>query len=314
MNVQWSDWQLFLTVSEARSFSKAARILKLGQPTVSRRIAQLEEQIGQALFVRGREGAQLTAIGHALLPATARMAEWAAEVDRLVAGHEQTPSGAVRLTAPPGVAFDFLAPAAAEIRRQLPKIRLEVLSSVDYLDLGRGDADLALRNRAPAQRELECLYHEKVVVSAFSTVDYAARLPRPCRLADIDWITWAKPYEHLPPRPQLEARIDNFQPAFASDSFITQLRALELGMGAMWLGRPHAYARSGPGPDQRHRPLVELDIEDYTVPMVNDIYLICAKSAKNVPKIRAVAALLMSTIDEVVTRAEHHYDRRDVST
>src|SRR5689334_4201790 len=113
MNIPWEDLQLFLAVAEARSMSAAARTLRLGQPTLSRRMALLEEAVGSALFVRRPDGVAPTPLAERLLPAARRMAEWASEAGRAVAGGERAPEGRVRIAAPPGIAFDFLAPLAA---------------------------------------------------------------------------------------------------------------------------------------------------------------------------------------------------------
>ena len=60
MNLRWDDLKLFLAVHEQGSLSGAARVLKLGQPTLSRRIAELEEAVGEALFERRSQGVLLT--------------------------------------------------------------------------------------------------------------------------------------------------------------------------------------------------------------------------------------------------------------
>lgn len=81
MNLRWDDLKLFLAVHEQGSLSGAARILKLGQPTLSRRIAELEEAVGEPLFDRQNHGATLTVAGQKLLPAAQSMAEWANEAE-----------------------------------------------------------------------------------------------------------------------------------------------------------------------------------------------------------------------------------------
>src|SRR4051812_36069293 len=139
MDIPWEDLRLFLAVAEAHSMSGAARALRLGQPTLSRRIAELEAALDQPLFVRGTGGVTLTAAGERLVPAAQRMAEWAGEAARAAAGGESAPEGKVRLAAPPGVAFAFIAPLAASLRARAPGIALEVLAGVEYLNLARGE-------------------------------------------------------------------------------------------------------------------------------------------------------------------------------
>ena len=290
MHIPWADVELVLAVAEAGSLSAAARALRVTQPTVSRRLAELEATLGDALFVRGVEGVTPTALGERLLAPARRMAEQAAEVERAASGMEAGPKGVVRVTAPPGVAFTMLAPVAARALEALPEVRLEVVSTVNYVDLVRREADLAIRldprDRPSAQRDLVVLATHTHRVAAFAARDLAARLGPKCPLADVPWIGWAPPLDHLPPNPQLAARIPGFRPVFASDDFIVQLRAAEAGVGAIVLGAmPPAFAS---------RELVELSIS--LGPITSSMQLVAARSALAVARVRAVADLLAREI------------------
>ena len=154
MNIEWDDIRLFLAIAEAGSLSAAARELGVGQATVSRRLAEMEEGLGQQLFARSVEGTSLTPTAEAMLEPARRMAETAGEIARVAEHGDSAPQGVVRLTAPPGVAFDFVAPFAASLRTRLPEVRLEVRSAIQYLDLSRREADLALRMRPASERDL----------------------------------------------------------------------------------------------------------------------------------------------------------------
>jgi DNA-binding transcriptional LysR family regulator len=194
VDVEWSDVRLFLAIAELGSLSEAARRLQVGQPTVSRRLAELEERVGYQLFHRGVSGAALTSRGERWLEPARRMAEWAGELDRAAEGAGASPRGVVRITAPPGVAFDFVAPFAAWLRTRLPDVQLQVLSRVEYLDLGRREADLALRTRAPSQRDLTTVASIEHQNDAFVANSYRKRLGRFSSPAEIDWIGWAPPF------------------------------------------------------------------------------------------------------------------------
>src|SRR3954454_7195834 len=61
--VDWDDFRVFLEVVRTGSFNRAAAKLKMTQPTVSRRLARLEEAIGVRLFNRDRRGPRLTVEG-----------------------------------------------------------------------------------------------------------------------------------------------------------------------------------------------------------------------------------------------------------
>ncbi len=118
---------------------------------------------------------------------------------------------------------------------------------------------------------------------------YAAKLPKRPRLQDLDWIAWAPPFELVTPNPELAAIIPDFRPAFTSDNYLVQWRACEAGLGAMFAGRV------------RHRfslpsSIVPLDI-DLGPHQTSAIHLVCAKSALAVPRVRAVADLIVAELE-----------------
>jgi len=280
--MDWNEMQLFLAVAESGSLTAAAKKLKVTQPTASRRLLDLEASVGEQLFVRGTSGAHLTSFGERMLEPARRMAEWAGETERVAARAQVAPSGVVRITAAPGVAFDFVAPFAAYAKKKLPDVTLEVISTVQYLDLGRREADLALRFQAPTQRDVVSVAKIDFDVALYASEKYAQKLPKKPALADIDWIAWAPPLDHLSPNPELAKLIPNFRPSFASDDFVVQQRAAEEGLGAIFLGKiTHRFSKS---------KLVEIALPMKVPKSV--LHLACARSALDVPRVRAVADLL----------------------
>lgn len=289
-DLSWDDLRLFLAIAETGSFSAAAKRLQLGQPTVSRRLADLEYALGYKLFTRSANGASPTAAAVRLVEPARKMAEWAGEAQRTAAAADRTPQGIVRVAAPPGVAFDFVAPFAAHVREQHPKVQVEALSKIEYLDLARGEADLALRMRpAPAGSDLTTLATLEVQLAVYVARRVAAKLPKKqLGLADLDWVAWAPPFDDVPPNPQLRALIPDFKPSFTTDNFLVMLQAAEAGLGAMILGRPH------------HRFVRPTELVPLDIPLgaqgVSHLHLVCAKSALDVPRVRAVAELLIEEL------------------
>jgi DNA-binding transcriptional LysR family regulator len=287
--------QLFLAVAECGSLSAASKQLGVTQPTVSRRLAELEAAVGEPLFVRAVNGAKATSFGERLLEPARRMAEWAAEANRTAEHAETTPRGSVRITAPPGVAFDFLAPLAGWMRSQLPEVQLEVVSTIEYLDLSRRAADLALRFAAPVQRDVVTLKKLDIEVAAFAAESYASSLPRGFGVADVAWIGWAPPLDHLSPMPELARLVPGFKPVFASDDFLVQQRAAEAGVGAIFLGRVEHRFSSVWG-----RHLVELDLD--VGPLRRSLYLAAARGALEIPRVKAVADLLVAELGVAIPK------------
>ncbi|MFA5825342.1 MAG: LysR family transcriptional regulator [Gallionellaceae bacterium] len=283
MNLRWDDLKLFLAVHEQGSLSGAARALKLGQPTLSRRIAELEEAVGEALFDRQSQGASLTAAGQKLLPAAQSMAEWANEAELSVKKQTYLPEGKVRIAAPPGIAYEVLAPLAAKIRRQHPQIQIEVLSGVEMLNLGRGEADLSLRTPRPTDADLVCVDEIYSAMRVYVSSAYAATLPAHPGIADLDWICWAAPYGDQQTNQELRAVIPDFKPVFTSDDFNVQTAACKAGVGAMILPQVlHDYAGL-----HEWDALQELDI-DLGANAVGSLFLVCHKRHRHLPKVQLV--------------------------
>ncbi len=292
MNSSWDDLHLFLTVAETGSLSRAARRLRIGQPTVSRRLAQLEEQLGYTLCERGTDGIHLTPLGEQLLEPLKHMAECAARCDLQVQHDEQKPRGVVRITAPPGIAHDFLAPFAAELRLENPSIQLQVLARIQYVDLARREADLAIRMRPTAQKELTSLFEMVAPVGAFASAEYLQRLPKDWQLSDLAFVGWAPPFEDLAPNPQLAATVKDFVPAFGSDDYLVQCRAAELGLGVIFLPLvKHRFAFD--------RGLTRLTKVDPGPDVSGHVQLLASKSALSIAKVRLVADQLVQELRQI---------------
>jgi DNA-binding transcriptional LysR family regulator len=293
MHTPWSDLEIFQSVAERGSFSRAARVLGLTQPTVSRRIAALEERLGRPLFRRDADGAHLTADGKLLLPAAEQMARWAREVDLEARNFGSDPEGVVRIATPPGLAHGLLVPFARDLRGSTPGIRIELLAGIEHIDLSRGDAEIALRSRPPTQPDLMPAFEFRCGTGFFASREYARALARRSgkpRPSDVDWITWSAPYEHLSPRPELEALIPDFRPVFASNDFVVQERAVALGLGAMVLSRTT-------DADSPHPAFVEIDLGIPLPPV--QLFVVCAKSMRNVPRVSTVLDALASRLARV---------------
>ena len=92
---------VFAKVVEANSFSEAARRLNMPISTVSRRIAELEDQLGVRLLERSTRSLRLTELGAEVLEHAVRSAELSEAVESIVSSRLSNVSGTLRLSAPP---------------------------------------------------------------------------------------------------------------------------------------------------------------------------------------------------------------------
>ncbi|MBX3533524.1 MAG: LysR family transcriptional regulator [Xanthobacteraceae bacterium] len=144
---EWSDLRYFLAVAEYGSTLAAGRALKKSQSTVQRRIVELERKLGRELVKRHATGYQLTEFGQQLLP-------FAREVERAVLALEQQKetlvrgeTGVIRLTCPEPILFRIRQSRILDrFHEKHPSLKVEFAMSDKYLDIGKGDADVALRS------------------------------------------------------------------------------------------------------------------------------------------------------------------------
>lgn len=148
-SASWDDLRVLLAVARNGSLSRAADSLGLTQPTVGRRLDRLEADMGVPLVRRTTRGCSLSERGAALVPLIERMQEAADGVARLASSAHNDLEGLVRV-ATGELTTRFLARRLPELLAGAPGLRLEFLSGNAFVSLERGEADLALRNAAPA--------------------------------------------------------------------------------------------------------------------------------------------------------------------
>jgi DNA-binding transcriptional LysR family regulator len=136
---------IFAAVVEAKSFSEGARRLKLPLASVSRRVADLEDQLGVKLLERSTRKLRLTEVGIEVLEYAQRSAEISEAVNSIVSNHRATVAGVLRLSAPPNISDSFLAPLLSAFRAAYPQVRIQALITERHVDHIADGVDLAIR-------------------------------------------------------------------------------------------------------------------------------------------------------------------------
>ncbi len=136
---------IFAKVVEAKSFSEAARRLKMPTSTVSRRMADLEEQLGVVLIERSTRSLRLTDVGSELFEHAKQSAEISEAVDNIASNHASTVSGELRLAAPPSISDTLLAPLVGAFQASYPNVRIQVFVTDRIVDQIAEGVDLAFR-------------------------------------------------------------------------------------------------------------------------------------------------------------------------
>ncbi len=178
------DWDLcktFVAVAETRGFAAAARQLRSSHPTVGRKIAELEGQLGIPLFARSNEGLSLTSQGRKFREHVDAMAAAALRAEAAVAATGADARGVVKLSIGPTLASHWLMPRLGPFLRAHDHIQLEFITHPFPASVRRREADVVLRPVDSGEENLIGRRIGRLGTGFYASRDYAARRPLPER-------------------------------------------------------------------------------------------------------------------------------------
>ncbi|MEQ9506090.1 MAG: LysR family transcriptional regulator [Hyphomonas sp.] len=229
--------RLFIRVSDAGSFSRAASDLELGQPTVSRRIQDLEESLGTTLFQRTTRALSLTEAGTRFYKRATDILTEYDEAEAEARGLEHEPVGLLRISCSHSFARRVVAPAAASFLAAWPNIRVDLISDDSLTDLVAEGVDIAFRlgelrdSSLMAKKVGEAA---QVVWASQSYIDRRGMPQHPDELAGHDAVTFRHSrhttWDLRRGNESIETRVDG---PFRASSGETLLEAAAGGLGLM---------------------------------------------------------------------------------
>lgn len=253
--IDHTDLSLVLALVRGRSLARAAELLQVDVSTVFRAVRRLEAALGVALFEKSRRGYEPSETAQALAEQAER-AEQALDAARVALEQgKQVVSGTVRLTCTDAVLSSLLLPALARFMPNYPALSLELVTSNDFANLSRRDADLALRltNQPP----------EHLVGRRLAKVSYVvcARDDGQDR-SDLARQSWIAPDESMPDHATVLWRLHDLpgvMPSYRCSSMyaVAQLTRAGLGVAAL----PDFILRSQPDLRALSAPLPGCDTE-----------------------------------------------------
>jgi DNA-binding transcriptional LysR family regulator len=185
--LDWNALQYFLAVARHGSTIGAARALRLSQSTVHRRLAELEKRIERSVVIRHATGYRLTELGKALQPLAEQVEEAVARLERHLAATNDAPSGSVRVTCSESIGYRLMkSPLLDRFHARHPDLRVEFVMSDHFLDLAKGEADVAIRAGVPDDESLVGRKIADVPWALFGSRSYIERHGRVERTEDID--------------------------------------------------------------------------------------------------------------------------------
>jgi len=169
---RWDDLRFLLALAREGTLTAAATALGVSQPTVGRRISVLEKKVGTLLIERRPEGHRLSDAGQAVVAQAERIEAAVLVADRATAFNSRRMRGTVKLTSAEWLCGTVLAPALARFGQRHPDITVELVAESRWLNLPRGESDLAIRG---ARFEHPGVLQRRVAVSevgVYATSEY----------------------------------------------------------------------------------------------------------------------------------------------
>jgi DNA-binding transcriptional LysR family regulator len=171
--------EAFVLVVDAGSFSAAARHLNVGQPAISKSVAQLEDRLGVKLLVRSTRGLAPTEAGLNFYERARRSIEEADEAELAARGAGRGLTGKLRICAAVTFARIHLMPRLPEFLARHPDLEMEVVLDDRNIDLVQEGIDVALRMGRLADTALTARRIATTGHAVIGTAAYFARAGEP---------------------------------------------------------------------------------------------------------------------------------------
>jgi DNA-binding transcriptional LysR family regulator len=140
-----SDLEIFARVARTGNMSAAGREMGLSPAVISKRISQLEEQLGARLFQRTTRHLTLTETGAGYFKRVVDILSLCEEAEDFVSRRNTLPRGLLRVTAPTTFGRLHIAPYVGAFLGRYPEIEVDVQLTDAFVDIVRDGFDLAIR-------------------------------------------------------------------------------------------------------------------------------------------------------------------------
>lgn len=291
----WERQRAFLAVIREGSLSGAARALGLAQPTVRRRIEELEAGLRTALFTRSPSGLIPTERG-LLLREHAEAMEMAADafVRAASAGVDEV-AGTVRISASDVIAVEILPPILAVLREKHPRLVIALSPTNRSEDMLRREADIAVRMVRPRQEALVARWVGSIPLGLHAHRSYLNAHGTPATLDELNDHALIGVESHSPVLSAIQDQgfavgIEDF--AFRSDNDLAQLAAIRAGLGIGFCQAPLA---------ERDANLVRLFPD--ALGMDLDTWVVAHEDQRGVARIRATFVALVEGLGSYIGSA-----------
>jgi len=178
--------RLLTRIVEEGSFAGAARYFNLTPSAVSRQLSDFEQDLGVRLFQRTTRKITLTEPGELLYARASRIVAEVEQVRSELTLLGNTPSGALRVTAPAAFGRRHIAPLLPAFFDRYPKIKLGLSLSDVFQDVIGDGYDIAVRQWEPADTSLRASHLADIELVMCASPDYLQRHGHPNTISDLE--------------------------------------------------------------------------------------------------------------------------------
>jgi DNA-binding transcriptional LysR family regulator len=231
---EWSDFKIVLALGRGGSIAGAARLLRVDNSTVSRRLAAVEAALGASLIVRGGGEFVFTEEGKAALAAAEVMDASVLAAASSIRAFKHELDGVVRISCISSM-IRVLMPFQALVAEKHPELSVELDSAQRFVDLAKGEADIAIRMVSkPTELDLVPTHPFDWAEAVFASKAYLAQhgCPQgPEELKNHSLVQYAESLLDLPPKGWIEKYARKDRPSLRVESTEMAFSVIAQGAG-----------------------------------------------------------------------------------
>lgn len=246
-----ADMPFFVEVAKWKSFTKAAEVLDVPLPTLSRRIAGLEKRLGIQLFKRNRRKVELTEAGGTFFESSDFVVSEARNALENLLREQRSETGRIRVALPATSYFTFIQGAFSAFTAKYPGIEMHVSFTNRWVDLYSEPYDVDIRTGSLPDSDLILRRLYTVRMGVYASPSLLRCFPAPQLPAELALM----PYIHMSVLPHycLDLRNGNrkesipMRPRHVANSQAVGLEFVLAGQGiaAVDIGTAKTYEKSG---------------------------------------------------------------------
>lgn len=286
--LDWDDLRIFAEVARRGNFSAAGKALRLNHVTISRRIARLDDQFGEALLIRQDGGLHPSPLGERLL-VQANLMQHAADGASGLKEQTKGLNGVIKISTL-SLGAKLLAPYLKQLTNRYPQIHFQLDITERNVNLSRREADLALRLARPRDKHLRSRKLAEIGYGLYATKAILKTLKNN-RAPPL--IAYDHEHRKLPEAQWLQVLLPQGQIVAQATSATAQLELAASGLGICAL--PHYLAAT-------RKELFRLP---HNPELLRELWLLAHPTVATAPRLRVLLSYLTELTPSERNRLRH---------